>query len=283
MQTYDFYVSTKVNGAMLMKGYAKTIVEAFALLAGENGFATDTDGKLYYLSNVGGTQSIICLTDALNAKIDATQKGAANGVATLGSDGKVPSSQLPAYVDDVIDAYVVSGSTAFSKGWLSETSGGAALTPDAGKIYVVVQSGSAYVNRTYRWSGSTYVEVSSSIVIGTTAGTAYDGAQGLKDKQTMDAHIADTDNPHQVTKAQIGLGNTEDGAKAVKSNTFLTASFTAQTTGGYRCNVLVNGLARIVQVRNLLGNPVAVSYSTETNVVYLDASEPFDGVLYYLT
>jgi len=31
------------------------------------------------------------------------QKGAANGLATLGSDGKVPSGQLPAYVDDVLE------------------------------------------------------------------------------------------------------------------------------------------------------------------------------------
>ena len=29
------------------------------------------------------------------------EKGANNGVATLGSDGKVPSGQLPSYVDDV--------------------------------------------------------------------------------------------------------------------------------------------------------------------------------------
>lgn len=32
-------------------------------------------------------------------------KGKANGLASLGSDGKVPSEQLPSYVDDVIDVY----------------------------------------------------------------------------------------------------------------------------------------------------------------------------------
>lgn len=82
--------------------------------------------------------------------------GKPNGVATLGSDGKVPSGQLPAYVDDVIEAYIVSGSTALSSGWLSTTSNGTAFTPETGKIYVIMSSGS-YQNKQYRWGGSTYV------------------------------------------------------------------------------------------------------------------------------
>lgn len=35
--------------------------------------------------------------------IQFSEKGAANGVATLGSNGLVPTSQLPSYVDDVIE------------------------------------------------------------------------------------------------------------------------------------------------------------------------------------
>lgn len=92
--------------------------------------------------------------------IPSSEKGANNGVASLGSDGKVPSSQLPSFVDDVIDAYIVSGATALTSGWLSATDGGSALTPETGKIYVVLSSG-VYQNKTYRWSGSTYVDISS--------------------------------------------------------------------------------------------------------------------------
>lgn len=92
--------------------------------------------------------------------IPSSEKGANSGVATLGSDGKVPSSQLPSYVDDVIDAYIVSGATALSAGWLSATDGGSALTPETGKIYVVLTSGT-YQNKSYRWSGTTYVDISS--------------------------------------------------------------------------------------------------------------------------
>ena len=110
--------------------------------------------------------------------------GKANGLASLGSDGKVPSSQLPSFVDDVVDSYIVSGSTALSSGWLSATSTGAAFTPETGKIYVVLTTGN-YLNKTYRWSGTTYVEISPSIVIGTGTGNAADG-------KIVNDHINDT-------------------------------------------------------------------------------------------
>lgn len=93
----------------------------------------------------------------LDAKIPNSEKGAKNGVATLDGNGLVPSSQLPSYVDDVIDAYIV-GATPLAQDWLSTTSGGAALTPETGKIYIIVGGGDEkYLNQQYRWSGTTYV------------------------------------------------------------------------------------------------------------------------------
>lgn len=109
--------------------------------------------------------------------IPASQKGAANGVAELDGNGKVPSSQLPSFVDDVVDTYIVSESEAFSAGWLSLTDGGAALTPEAGKIYLVISEGE-YNLREFRWSGSAYAEVGKSIALGETASTAYRGDRG---------------------------------------------------------------------------------------------------------
>lgn len=96
------------------------------------------------------------LNDKFNSYVPLSQKGVANGVASLDSEGKVPSGQLPSYVDDVIESYIVSGSTALSAGWLSKTDGGTALTPEKGKIYLIMTSGS-YQNKQYRWGGSTYV------------------------------------------------------------------------------------------------------------------------------
>ena len=111
------------------------------------------------LVEIVGAQYITGLTsdaqEQLNSKIPASEKGQPNGVATLGADGLVPAVQLPSYVDDVVEAYIV-GSTPLASDWLSLTAGGAALTPETGKIYVVMTEG-AYQNKQYRWGGTTYV------------------------------------------------------------------------------------------------------------------------------
>lgn len=111
------------------------------------------------LVEIVGAQYITGLTsDAqaqLDAKIPASEKGQPNGVATLGADGLVPAAQLPSYVDDVVEAYIV-GSTPLASDWLSLTAGGSALTPETGKIYVIMTEG-AYQNKQYRWGGTTYV------------------------------------------------------------------------------------------------------------------------------
>ena len=93
--------------------------------------------------------------------IPKTSIGAASGVAPLDANSKIDSQYLPSYVDDVIEAYPVSGATALSAGWLSATSGGSALTPEAGKIYVLMaDSGDYSENTQFRWGGTTYVKLS---------------------------------------------------------------------------------------------------------------------------
>ena len=63
-------------------------------------------------------------------------------------------------MDDVIEAYPVSGATALSAGWLSATNGGSALTPEAGKIYVLMaDSGDYSANTQFRWGGTAYVKL----------------------------------------------------------------------------------------------------------------------------
>ena len=99
------------------------------------------------------------LQKEVDNKISASEKGAANGVAKLDSNGLIPSSQLPSYVDDVIEGTL---STFPSTG-------------DTGKIYVDTST-----NLTYRWSGSVYVEISKSLAIGETNTTAYAGDKGKK-------------------------------------------------------------------------------------------------------
>ena len=90
--------------------------------------------------------------------------------ANLSNNGKVPASQLPSYVDDVEEYGSLSS---FPK------------QGEEGKIYVATDT-----NLTYRWSGSTYVEIGQSIALGETPNTAYPGDKG---KQLADSLYAEID------------------------------------------------------------------------------------------
>ena len=156
------------------------------------------------------TKSEVGLSEVTNdAQVKRTEMGAANGVATLNADGKVSSSQLPAFVDDVLE---YANLAAFPQ------------EGENGKIYVALDT-----NRTYRWSGSTYTEISASIVIGTTTGTALDGKIGTD-------HINNTNNPHSVTKSQLGLGNVDNTSDLNKpistaTQTALNAKYEKPSSG----------------------------------------------------
>lgn len=148
------------------------------------------------------------LTDnATHRLVTDTEKTTWNGKADL-VDGKVPASELPSYVDDVIDSHIV-GSTPFAADWLSESEGGSALTPAAGKIYIILTAG-IYENKEYRWSGTIYVDVSQGVQLGESSSTAYRGDKG---KTAYDHSQMTSGNPHNVTKSDVGLGSTEDGAE----------------------------------------------------------------------
>lgn len=94
-------------------------------------------------------------------------KGNPYGLAELDENGLIPAYELPSYVDDVIEAYLDNGAM------YSDESKENEITPETGKIYVDLVS-----LNTYRWSGTTYVEISKSLAIGETATTAYRGDRG---------------------------------------------------------------------------------------------------------
>lgn len=96
------------------------------------------------------------ITVADNTKIPTSQRGVANGVATLDANGQVPSSQLPSFVDDVIEAYYNS----VSDKMYSDSAKTIVITGESGKIYVDLTT-----NNSYRWSGSTYVQIVSSDLV----------------------------------------------------------------------------------------------------------------------
>ena len=96
--------------------------------------------------------------DALDLKIDTSSRAAVNGVASLDENGKIPISQLPSYVDNVLE---FDTKAEFPEEGL------------AGRIYIDKTD-----NKSYRWSGTEYVEISPSLTLGTLSSTAFRGDYG---------------------------------------------------------------------------------------------------------
>lgn len=78
--------------------------------------------------------------------------------APLDEHGIIPAANLPSYVDDVLEFNTLSDFPS---------------TGESGKIYVTLDT-----NLTYRWTGSKYIEISSSLALGTTSSTAFPGDRG---------------------------------------------------------------------------------------------------------
>lgn len=129
-----------------------------------------------------GEQNITIEDDT---KIPVSEKGAANGVATLGADGLVKSEQLPSYVDDVIEGYFHDGKFYVEAVHTTEISG------ESGKIYVDITDGVDDKTDVYRFSGSAYVSISNPLDIATEAeAKAYNNntkaMTPLRTKQSID-------------------------------------------------------------------------------------------------
>ena len=122
---------------------AKTAAELAASSAEESASSAAAAAPVQSVFGRTGTVTLQStdVTGALGfTPLDAAQKSAANGIAPLGSDSKVPAAYLPSYVDDVLECANLAGFPA-----IGETA----------KIYVALDN-----NKTYRWSGSAYVEIS---------------------------------------------------------------------------------------------------------------------------
>lgn len=118
-------------------------------------------------------------------------KGAANGVASLDSGGKIPASQLPAGYDnvDMLQSFVTTNpssnmqigqkfyNTTTKKIFTatSATTGVETAVEGGDKIYINITE-----NKSYRWTGATMVAVGdgSGVALGTTSSTAFRGDYG---------------------------------------------------------------------------------------------------------
>ena len=168
--------------------------------------------------------------------IPLSQKGAVNGVATLDTNGLVPSSQLPSYVDDVIngqlhtDGYFYKSNNQINPQQNSYTK---VDTPEKGKIYFDIVT-----NKSYRYSGNDssgkhiYVEIPSSLALSNeapkmAAGTA---AVGTSSTAARGDHIHPSDTSKVIKSGDtltgtltFNVGHVSSGA-GIKWNTIGTSS-----------------------------------------------------------
>ncbi len=107
------------------------------------------------------TSEVTGLDTALSEKVNKSALGQANGVATLDGTGLIPSTQLPSYVDDVVEGYAKTSTSDSGvvtvDGFYKEAEFTTAITGETGKIYVDLAT-----NISYRWGGTTFVQITSS-------------------------------------------------------------------------------------------------------------------------
>ena len=136
-----------------------------------------------------------------NEAIEA-KRGVANGIASLDGDGKVPASQLPSYVDDVLEGYYVD-ETHFAEKYIDDAP--VYYTPEKGKIYVDISEDTNHSGKTYRWSGTKYAVISETLALGEVTGTAYDGGKGKKTTDIVNSL------PKYISSTQIKLSRSSGG------------------------------------------------------------------------
>lgn len=182
---------------------------------------------------------------------NTANKGIANGYAPLGSDSKVDSAYLPAYVDEVLEyanlaSFPVTGAT--------------------DKIYIALDT-----NKVYRWSGSTYIEVAAnSGVWGAITGTItnqtdlvnYVKGYALQMNCTSAFNLADS-TTYFIGALQTAPFTTDTNLRLIapKSGTIKTVVFsTRQTFGSGEISTLalgINGSYSNISTSILFsGNPI---------------------------
>ena len=172
----------------------------------------DFGGHRTTMPNSGGTLAYVSQIPTKTSQL----KNDSNYVQ-LDSNNKISSSFLPSYVDDVIDGYLYNGK------FYKENTHTTGISGETGKIYVDLSS-----NKTYRWSGSVFTEISASLALGETSSTAYAGNKGAKnasDISTLKSHFDNNGNALSAVKA------TQDGSGNVITSTYVNLSGAQNISG----------------------------------------------------
>jgi len=201
---------------------------------------------VYYLKDSEARQSLI----------DKTEKGAANGVATLDSSGKVPSSQLPSYVDDIIEGYY------HEDNFYATFTPGEDEDPDIYSDLIAPETGKIYVNKdtnyTYRWSGSAYVMVGSPTNLELTSATII-AALGYTPSATDTTYTAGTGLALTGTEFALATSGVTAGSYGPSADVDGTNGTTISVP-----YITVDEYGRVTSI----SNKTYTSRNTDTNTTY---------------
>lgn len=213
-QLADYYTKTEVdskdtilqtnlnNKAPLSHVHSMTEVTGLTTTldgkAAVNHTHTKADVGLNEVDNTSDLNKPVSLATqtALNTKVNTSSVGAVNGVASLDSGGKVPSAQLPSYVDDILEFVNFAGFPG---------------TGETGKIYIAQDT-----NYTYRWSGSAYVAIS---IAGSGAVSSVNSKTGVVTITAADVGLGNVDNTSDINKPISAATQTALDGKAALSHT----------------------------------------------------------------
>lgn len=181
------------------------------------------------------TKADVGLANVDNVKlIPASERGTANGVATLGTDGKLTAAQMPAMKTINGESVVGSGDIKIDLSLYKVVTDFPTSNIDATKIYLKLASSTAEKNvyAEYIYTGDTTAaydaskweklgEAQTSIIVDTALSTTSTNPvqnkivnKAITDvRNDLTTHTQNKQNPHGVTKNQVGLGNVTNEAQ----------------------------------------------------------------------
>lgn len=186
------------------------------------------------------TNPVIAKADVGLANVDnvkqipASEKGKANGVASLGTDGKLTAAQMPAMKTVNGESVVGSGDIKIDLSLYKVVTDFPTSNIDATKIYLKLASSTAEKNvyAEYIYTGDTTAaydaskweklgEAQTSIIVDTALSTTSTNPvqnkivnKAITDvRNDLTTHTQNKQNPHGVTKNQVGLGNVTNEAQ----------------------------------------------------------------------
>lgn len=231
------------------------------------------------LVTAGADLSASDIPDLSSTYIAANLKGANSGVAELDAYGKVPSSQLPSFVDDVVelltvgtapstcakdDLYYNSTSKKIFTATAANTWGTTGADPEKGKIYVALDN-----NASYRWSGSVMTNIANPI------SAATESAAGIAEIATQTEVNTGTDDSRIVTPKKLASYTNGMAKKITATNPALTASggvctwTISNTLGTEFVNVMMIEAAtgdEVIPAKNVTQSNIILKMNSTSNI-----------------